>query len=48
MEADRLNAPLAEAGGGRQGQGRGGRLRSGRLGAQHLIKQPKVLVELRP
>ena len=25
MEADRLNAPLADAGGGRQGQGRGGR-----------------------
>jgi hypothetical protein len=30
-----------------EGQGRGGRLRSGRLGAQHLIKQPKVLVEPR-
>ena len=45
MEADRLNASLAEAGGGMAGQGRG--LRSGRRGEQQLIQQPKVLVEPR-
>ena len=48
MEADRLNAPLADAGGGRQGQGRGGRGAEVRAAwGQQLIQELKVLVELR-
>lgn len=45
MEADRPNAPLAEAGGGRQGQGRGAlqladaRLDGPRLGLRRIDSQ---------